>query len=130
MPFFSIFGKKKSPAEPGENQLENAAIDPIPEVDQSSAPVELESPSQISQRDLARRTAEKIDAIESEITRDILKAPTVPAEPMPQAEAPASQTAAAQPQPADDYAPTDLFRSTELRIDKETLLLFQHELDK
>lgn len=125
MALFSLFGKKNaSPdategvkeASPAENTRERETV--------ADAPVMRESPSQRAHRDLARITAEKIDAIESEITRDILKS------------GPKSTMKAAAPvipehtETPSDSVSTDLFHTTLIRVDKETMILFKEDMDE
>ncbi len=118
MALFSIFGKK--PQQAGEldaekNTAEQAVDDAAPR--QSDDTMR-------SRRDAARKTAEKIDAIESEIARDILKNPARRA----------SDTAAVKGLPNDepdtDYPSSNLFHTTLIRVDRETMILFKEDMDE
>jgi hypothetical protein len=123
---FSLFGKKKQPSKnqaggkdvsTGEPQQEAA---PTP-VDDAA---EREATNSRMHRDIARMTAEKIDAIESEITRDILKAPTP-------TETGTSTVPKSEAKPAvDESQSSNLFHTTLVRVDKETMILFREDMDE
>ena len=129
MALFSIFGKKPRQPDAPESGTE-APVEP-PAVasvaTQAEETIVRESGSQRSQRDIARMTAEKIDAIESEIARDILKAPKAKAGDTAEA---TSDLATADDKTAPDYAPTNLFHTTLIRVDKETMILFKEDMDE
>jgi len=109
---FSFFGKKDRQPDESVEDKESLIEEPAqlsPEDEDLAAWREAEQLR--LQRDIARMTAEKIDAIESEIARDILKAPsltsdTIPAEEPKMAPAPAAKTAA-----------DDAFQATIIRHD-------------
>lgn len=130
MALFSFFGKKKSQAE----NLAEAKDATSVESQQESAPepasvndtIERETNGVLrTQRNIARMTAEKIDAIESEIARDILKYPS------------SSQFGSADDSSTEEIAdPTtedssnSLFHTTLIRVDKETMILFREDMDE
>lgn len=128
MALFSFFGKKQQhPKNP-----EGAKNVPAVESQQELAPtpiddaVEREANHSRMHRDIARMTAEKIDAIESEIARDILKSPTStetgsPVEPKNEGASAAT---------VEEYPPTNLFHTTLVRVDKETQILFREDMDE
>jgi hypothetical protein len=124
---FSFFAKKnKQPENP-----ERETVNPAEEVQQDSTllpnddAAEREALSLRMQRDIARMTAEKIDAIESEIARDILKTPisttAPPAETQPEEKTPPA---------ADENLSAGVFHATLVRIDKETRILFKEDMDE
>ncbi len=129
MALFSIFGKKTrqpdSPEAGNEAPVEQSAQAPV--TTQAEDAIGREPGSQKSQRDIARMTAEKIDAIESEIARDILKAPKPKAGEVPEG---ASAQTPADDRPSPEYAPTNLFHTTLIRVDKETMILFKEDMDE
>ena len=115
MALFSFFGKKdRQPDNPGEN--ENPLLDDPGRLsrEQDELAAWREAEQLRAQRDIARITAEKIDAIESEIARDILKSP----------HAHALDSAAESKTPPPAESSTDPFQSTVIRpdIDGQTLL--------
>ena len=117
MALFSIFGKK--PQQPGDPATEKNAAEQT-----ADDPAFRQSDSAQSRRDAARKTAEKIDAIESEIARDILKNPArrstdaAPVKGLPNDEVDA------------DYPSSNLFHTTLIRVDRETLILFKEDMDE
>lgn len=79
MALFSFFGKKKQPSGKPEEELKAHAgmQEPPPSREKDYAAIQRESMQLQEHRQIARMTTEKIDAIESEIARDFLKAPPV-----------------------------------------------------
>ena len=126
MALFSIFGKK--PGQPDSTVAGNTA--PDAGQDSLASPTEestsRESPNQRSRRDIARITAEKIDAIESEIARDILKSPRIGAS----AEEETPDKPGSEEDNSPEYAPPNLFHTTLIRVDKETKILFKEDMDE
>lgn len=116
MALFSIFGKKT--AQTDGSPADTAREAPPAAADSTAV---REQAGQRAQRELARITSEKIDAIESEIARDILKAP------QPKGGKPAAADASEKP---DDSISTELFHTTLIRVDKETMILFKEDMDE
>jgi hypothetical protein len=121
---FSIFGKKpQSDDTAGEKGTPEQAQRSVPPQPEDGAM--RQSDSMKSRRDAARKTAEKIDAIESEITRDILKTP---------ARRSGDVSDAAKGLPNDDtdgdYPSSNLFHTTLIRVDRETLIMFKEDMDE
>lgn len=126
MALFSFFGKKKSQADNSVEPKDSLPTEPK----QESAPVEDAAEPEAhgilrTQRDIARMTAEKIDAIEFEIARDILKSPKS-SETSSTADASSEESALLS---ADD-SPNSLFHTTLIRVDKETMILFREDMDE
>ena len=118
MALFSIFGKK--PQQVSELEAEKNAAEQAAD-DAASRPSD---DSMRSRRDAARKTAEKIDAIESEIARDILKNPARRAtDSAPPKGLPNDETDA-------DYPSSNLFHTTLIRVDRETMILFKEDMDE
>lgn len=111
-----------------------SALDPVSDNPVSVQPLdaeEREAGQQRIQRDAARLTAEKIDAIEFEIARDILRSPPPPAPDKSAAKVVDTDGKSTEDDPQlDDFATTNLFHSTLIRVDKETMILFKDDLNK
>jgi hypothetical protein len=117
---FSIFGKKPQQSDdvPAENASAEQAVEDV---------VLRQSDSMQSRREAARKTAEKIDAIESEITRDILRNPAS------RKGAEAASHAKSPPQDDledSDYPSSNLFHTTLIRVDRETMIMFKEDMDE
>ena len=120
MALFSIFGKKTQQSDdvPAEKASSEQAVDDA---------VLRQSDSMQSRREAARKTAEKIDAIESEIAKDILKNPVSrrDGEPVSAAKGLSSDD------PEDgDYPSSNLFHTTLIRVDRETMIMFKEDMDE
>lgn len=119
MALFSIFGKKTQQSDDptADKSAAEAGADDV---------LMRQSDSIKSRRDAARKTAEKIDAIESEITRDILKNPPP--------KRGVGEAAGVKALPNDDvdsdYPSSNLFHTTLIRVDKETMILFKEDMDE
>jgi len=109
---FSIFGKKNQQSEDGST--ESVADDAVMR----------QSDSIKLRREAARKTAEKIDAIESEITRDILKNPA------PRKQGEASVQGLPNDDADGDYPSSNLFHTTLIRVDRETMIMFKEDMDE
>jgi len=123
---FSFFGKKKSQADNSVEAKDVSQTEPKKE----PAPVEDTTETEAhgilrAQRDIARMTSEKIDAIESEIARDILKSPKS-SETSSTADAGSEEAAVL----SGDDSPNSLFHTTLIRVDKETMILFREDMDE
>lgn len=117
MALFSIFGKK--PQQPDDQVGEKSAAE------QAADDAALrQSDSMKSRRDAARKTAEKIDAIESEITRDILKSPSR------RAEGADGVKGLPNDETDSDYPSSNLFHTTLIRVDRETMIMFKEDMDE
>lgn len=126
MALFSYFGKKDRQPD-GLSGSQEAPIDSansvLPALDEPAVKSEAEQVR--AQRDAARMTAEKIDAIESEIARDILKAPT------PAADAPATGEAARwTPVKKNETNPSNPFQSTIIQVGIDQRNALREELDE
>lgn len=134
MALFSFFGKKKSQAvnlakakdaTPVETQQESAP-ESAPEPTLVDDTIEREANGLIrTQRDIARMTAEKIDAIESEIARDILKSPS-----SSKSGSTDDTRIEENSDPTTEDSPNSLFHTTLIRVDKETMILFREDMDE
>lgn len=121
MALFSFFGKKERQADTpglGSQALPDEIKRSLPVQDNVILQREIEQIK--AQRDIARKTAEKIDAIESEIARDILKAP--------QPEAAGSGHVGNEPVPAAPPS-TNPFQPTILTLSSEQRVLLRDEKD-
>ena len=128
MALFSFFGKKKSLTSNPVEEKDNTPV--APQQEANLAPVddaiEREADGLLrTQREIARITAEKIDAIESEIARDILKSPA-----SPHAELAADAGDAIKPAHTAEHSPNSMFHTTLVRLDKETMILFKEDMDE
>jgi len=127
---FSFFGKKNRPPDHPDDANDVPASEPGQDIVsvQIEDPAEREVIHQRKYRDIARMTAEKIDAIESEIARDILKvpsaAPTLP-ETVEETVIQGEVEDAENDQPANS-----IFHITLIRMDKETRILFKEDMDE
>ena len=117
MALFYFLGKKKRQPDETVEDKEPLVEELVPSSTEDEELAAWREAEQIRmQRDIARMTAEKIDAIESEIARDILKAAPLVANTIPTEET--TKQAASKPA-------TDAFQATIIRqdISVETLLL-------
>lgn len=126
MALFSFFGKRKLQAENSAEAKDAAPVEPQQEPAPAPPNETVESEANgilREQRNIARMTAEKIDAIESEIARDILKSPT-------QSGAATEADDEENLDPTSEDSPNSLFHTTLIRVDKETMILFREDMDE
>ncbi len=127
MALFSFFNKNTQQPENPEDAKAAPAVEP--EQEPVHLPIEDATEREVNdlrtQQDIRRITVEKIDAIESEIARDILKAPPpVTPDTLPKTKAKENVDTPT------DYQSTALFQTTLVRVDKETMILFPEDMDK